>query len=204
MRLSVIIAFVATFFGLVSSLAIPGPQDLVPRARTNSRSRSRGHSKSPSPGPHRPPGLNRNKSPSPGPSHGPNKSPTPGPSHGPNSSPKPVAVKLAGHAMGSIKRYKIPQGSPEQAAIINWHIAAVRAHAAINHPTATEIRINKLVHAYGSKDNRLHISYEVKGPAKWIQNDGSYKNNRWHHAPVDESDVPQAYRAAVEAKGHTL
>jgi len=188
MRLILIIAFVTALFGLVSSLAVPASQDLVPRARTS-------------------PGPSRGRSKSPGPSRGRSKSPTPGPSGGgksPSSTPK-VPVEFRGSATKSFKMYKIPKDSAEQKGIKDWHKAVVRAHAATHHPTATEIHITKLVHTHGSKDGRPHVGYEVKGPNGKIRNNvAGSKNGNWHHAPVDHSQVPQAYRDAVEKKGHKL
>jgi len=202
MRLILFIAFVTALFGLVSSLAVPASQDLVPRARTSSPGPSRGRSKSP--GPSR--GRSKSTSP-PNPSHGRNKSPTPGPSGGgksPSPTPK-VPVQFRGTATKSFKMFKIPKDSAEQKGIKDWHETVVRAHAATYHPTATEIHISKLVHTYGSKDQRPHVSYEVKGPNGWIKNNvAGSKNQNWHHAPVDHSEAPQAYRDAVERKGKKL
>lgn len=195
MRFILIIAFVTALFGLVSSLAVPASQDLVPRARTSSPGPSRGRSKSTSP---------RR---SPGPSHERNKSPTPGPSGGgksPSPTPK-VPVHFRGTATKSFKMYKIPKDSAEQKGIRDWHKAVVRAHAAVHHPTATEIHISKLVHTHGSKDGRPHVNYEVKGPNGLMKNNvAGSKNQNWHHAAVDHSEVPQAYRDAVDKKGHKL
>jgi len=204
MRLILIIAFVTALFGLVSSLAVPAPQDLVPRARTSSPGPSRGRSKSP--GPSR--GRSKSTSPrrSPNPSHGRNKSPTPGPSGGgksPSPAPK-VPVNFRGTATKSFKIFKIPKDSAEQKGIRDWHKAVVRAHAATYHPTATEIHITKLVHAYGSNDQRPHVSYEVKGPNGVIKNNVAGSKNNWHHAAVDISEVPQAYQDAVNKKGKKL